>query len=70
MIIDNVIKVVNSYVGKRCKFIYHGSRNQKDIFEGIITKTFPAIFIITSSDGSTKSYSYSDVLTATLEIID
>lgn len=69
MILDNVKRLVNSNVGKKCRFIYHGSRNQKDVFEGIITKIFPAIFIIVSSDGSTKSYSYNDVLTSTLEII-
>ena len=69
MILDKVKKIINSYVGKRCKFVYHGSRNQKEKFDGVITKVFPAVFIIVCSDGSTKCYCYSDVLTSTLEII-
>lgn len=70
MILDNIKEIINSNVGKKCKFVYHGSRNQKDVFEGVITKTFPAVFIISSSDGCIKSYSYNDVLISTLEIID
>ena len=69
MILDKVKLEVNSFVGKKCKFIYHGSRNQKEEFYGVIVKTFPSVFIIKTEDGISKSYSYSDILISTLEII-
>ena len=69
MILDNVKNKIYSYVGKKCKFIYHGSRNQKDIFFGHIIKTYSAIFLIQCTDGNLKSFSYNDVLISSLEII-
>lgn len=51
-------------------FVYHGVRNQNDEFKGAITSMYPAIFVISLDNGQTRSYSYSDLLTSNLEIVD
>ena len=69
MILSKIKTKINNLVGKRCKFIYYGSRNQKDEFYGVIVKTYPAVFVVTTDNNTKRSYSYNDVLISTLEII-
>lgn len=40
-------------------------RNKYELFEGVITETYPVLFTITSGK-ETKSFCYSDILTETL----
>ena len=69
--IDKVKEKVESYKDKTIKFKYNGSRNQIEKFEGVITTTYPAIFIIeTNDDNKVKAFSYNDVITSNLEVID
>lgn len=70
MILDKVKQQINMLVSKKKKFIFHGSRNQNEEFVGVITKLYPAIFLIELEDGQRKTYSYNDVLIGNLEIID
>lgn len=62
-------KVIEN-VGIRHKFKFNGSRNQVEEFEGIINGTYNKVFTILVNDNTIKSFSYSDVLTNNLEIID
>ena len=62
-------KVIEN-VGIRHKFKFNGSRNQVEEFEGIINGTYNKVFTILADDNTIKSFSYSDVLTNNLEIID
>ena len=57
-------------VGIKHKFIFNGSRNQIEEFEGVINGTYNKVFTILVNDNTIKSFSYSDVLTNNLEIID
>lgn len=52
------------------KFLYKGSRNQNEEFIGVITKMFPAIFIIELSNKTVKSFCYSDLLIGNLKIVE
>ena len=61
---------VKENVGIKHKFIFNGSRNQIEEFEGIINKTYNKVFTILVNDNTLKSFSYSDVLTNNLEIVD
>lgn len=61
---------VKENVGIKHKFIFNGSRNQIEEFEGVINKTYNKVFTILVNDNTLKSFSYSDVLTNNLEIID
>lgn len=70
MMISKVKEKVRDCLGKKKSFVFNGSRNQVDKFEGTITAMYPGIFIITLETGGVRSYSYSDLLISNLEIID
>ena len=57
MNLERVKKIVRSYIGKKYRFIYKGSRNQIEEFDGIIVKCFPSIFLIETNNGTFKSFS-------------
>ena len=63
---------IDALCGKKYKFIFNGSRNQREKFNGTIVKTFPSIFLVETSDktGRIKSFSYNDVITSNLQIIE
>ena len=52
----------------RKKFIYTGSRGIHEEFVGKIIKIYPRIFIVSTEDGKTKSFSYSDFAIHALKI--
>ncbi|MGN1000424.1 MAG: Veg family protein [Clostridia bacterium] len=56
--------------GKELRFRFNGSRNQIEEFSGIIENTYNYIFVIRTKDKNNqlKSFTYSDVLTDSLEI--
>ena len=70
MILDNVRKYISDNLGVFHKFIFYGSRNQTEEFLGILTKVYPAIFVITLENGQIRSYSYNDVLISNLKIVE
>lgn len=72
MTIDKIKEIVRSNKGIEKSFRFKGTRNQVDEFDGIITDMYQAIFIISVKDNNSrvKSFSYSDLLTENLEIID
>ena len=69
MNLDNCKKYINSLIGKNYTFLYKGVRNQNEIFEGVIIKTFPAIFIIKTKDGKTLSFNYNDFIIKNIKIL-
>lgn len=69
MMIDNIKKVVKENQGVECSFRFHGSRNQVDEFHGVIVDLYPAIFTIETENNKIKTFSYSDILTQSLEIL-
>ena len=70
MTLDKIKEYVASNKGIVHSFIFKGTRNQVDEFQGIITDLYPTIFIITLDNSKVKSFSYSDLLVDSLEIID
>ena len=70
MIIYRIKEKVESYLGEKKNFVFNGSRNQIEEFEGVISAVYPAVFLITLENGSVRSYSYSDLLISNLQIID
>ena len=69
MMIDNIKKVVEKNQGIKCSFRFQGSRNQVDEFHGVIVDLYPAIFTIETENNKIKTFSYSDILTQSLEIL-
>lgn len=70
MILEKIKEYILSNKGIIHKFIFHGTRNQDDVFYGKILELYPRIFTIMLFDGSIRSYSFSDVLISSLEIIE
>jgi uncharacterized protein Veg len=72
--VSKVRKEVISHVGKRVKIRANKGRHKMDITEGIITETYPSIFLIKIDDASsdsvkTLSFSYTDVLTKDVQMM-
>lgn len=59
---------ISNNLGKKVKIIYNGSRNRKEEYKGILTEVYNYIFIVRLDTDEVKSFSYSDVLTSTIEI--
>ena len=72
MNIDIMREKIKEKQGDVLHFKFNGSRNQVEEFKGEIIKTYPAIFLIRLEDNTNKikSFSYSDLVTESLEIIN
>lgn len=68
MTIDRIKNKIDNRVGDSVKVIYNGSRNRREEYSGVITETYNYIFIVEMDGNEKKSFSYSDVLTNTIEI--
>ena len=68
MNLDYLKKIVSSYKGKDHYFHYRGGRGADEKFKGNITELFPNVFLVRTSSGHLKCFSYSDFLIKTLKI--
>ncbi|HBM81292.1 MAG TPA: hypothetical protein DD426_10735 [Clostridiaceae bacterium] len=64
---------IDSHVGEKVMLRANGGRKKIFVKEGILEKTYPNIFVVrvegNSNDIRTISYSYSDILTETVQLI-
>lgn len=72
--VNKVRNAVMSQMGKKVKVRINRGRHKVDETIGIISETYPSIFLITIQDtkdmpARTISYSYTDVLTKDVELI-
>lgn len=51
------------------KFYYRGGRGQEEVFTGRIIRFFPRVFLIETSKGEIKCFSYVDFFVKLLKII-
>lgn len=68
--IEKIRDKVTKNVGLSHKFRFNGSRNQVEEFEGVINNTYNKVFTILVNNYIIKSFSYSDILTNNLEVLD
>ncbi|KSV59734.1 Veg family protein [Acetivibrio ethanolgignens] len=66
--VGQVRKVVNAHIGSRVRIKSNKGRHKIDVTEGIITETYPSIFLVevandVEATSQMVSYSYTDVLT-------
>lgn len=74
---ENMCKVRNEVlknVGRKVKIKANKGRNKVDIAEGVISQTYPCVFLIEldnslSDSVKTMSFSYTDVLTKEVELV-
>ena len=67
--ISKIKEKLEKEMGKELHFKYNGARNQIEEFNGYIENTYNYIFTIRTNE-SLKSFTYSDLLTLNLEIIN
>ena len=72
--ISQVRKMVNNHIGSKVRVLENQGRHRIDVTEGIITETYPSIFLIQVENGvedsfKTVSFSYSDVLTKDIKMV-
>ena len=68
MTIDMIKNKIDNRIGDNVKVVYNGSRNRREEYSGVISEIYNYIFIIKMESNEKKSFSYSDVLTNTIEI--
>lgn len=69
-----VRKAVNHHIGSKVRIRSNKGRHKVDITEGIITETYPSIFLIEVKNEiedtlQTVSFSYTDVLTNDVQMM-
>jgi uncharacterized protein Veg len=72
--VNCVRNAVINQTGRRVKVRINRGRHKVDITEGIISETYPSIFLIKIQENEgmpvrTVSYSYTDILTKDVELI-
>lgn len=67
MNINIIREEIKKNIGKEVVCRLNIGRNKYENFEGIVNATYPFLFTITHKN-ETKSFSYSDLLTKTLEL--
>lgn len=70
--LDKIKKNVETFVGKRVRLKANKGRKKTMVKEGILEQTYPSIFVIKFENDQNSvrrvSYSYSDILTQTVEL--
>ena len=68
MYIVSIKRYLATKIGSRIVVIYYGSRNHKEKYIGILCKLYNNVFTIKLCDGNVKCFTYSDILTKTIQI--
>lgn len=71
--VNNVRNAVMNQMGNKVKIRINRGRHKIDVTEGVISETYPSIFLIKIQELNmpvrTVSYSYTDILTKDVELI-
>lgn len=71
--VHNVRREVTDNIGRRVKIKANKGRRKIAVSEGVITETYPSIFLIETDDDTshvkTMSFSYKDVLTKDVKMM-
>ena len=70
-VLATIKKDIEKHVGERVTLKANGGRRKVLVNNGVIEKTYPSIFVIRLDNDTqrTVTYSYSDVLTKTVQIV-
>ena len=68
--IEEIKQDMKRHVGEEVKVIYNGGRNKIEEYDAVITEIYKFIFVVKLNNdiNELKSFTYSDVLTKTVEI--
>ena len=70
-VLDDIKRDIENHVGEKVILKANGGRRKVFVNNGVIEKTYPSIFVIRLENDTrrTVTYSYSDVLTKTVQIV-
>lgn len=70
-VLASIKKTIESHVGEKVTLKANGGRKKVLVNNGVLEKTYPSIFVIRleADTQRTVTYSYSDVLTKTVQIV-
>ena len=68
MNIKDIKRYMLSKIGAKIIIIYYGSRNRKERYIGVLDRIYFNVFTVRLINGDIKSFSYSDILTKTIQI--
>ena len=67
MTIEKIKENLNDNLGNKVRIVFNIGRNKTEEFEAIIKELYNFIFIV-ETETENKSFTYSDVLTQTVEL--
>lgn len=70
MMIEKIKENMEEHVGQEVKIIFNGGRNRIEEYNAVITQMYDFVFIVKLKNevNEVKSFTYSDILTQTIEI--
>ncbi|GLC31298.1 Veg family protein [Clostridium omnivorum] len=70
-VLSTIKRDIESHVGEKVTLKANGGRRKVLVNRGIIEKTYPSIFVVRLDTDAhrTVTYSYSDVLTKTVQLV-
>lgn len=68
--IEKIKENMGNHIGEEVKIIFNGGRNRIEEFQAVITEMYQFIFVVKLQNeiNEVKSFTYSDILTQTIEI--
>lgn len=67
MTIQKIREDINNNIGNKVRIVFNAGRNKKEEFDATIKESYNYVFIV-ETDNKNKSFTYSDVLTETVEL--
>lgn len=70
-VIDSIKRNIEDHLGEKVILKANSGRKRVVVNNGIIEKTYPSIFVVRLEDSTQRkvTYSYSDVLTKTVQLV-
>ena len=68
--IDKIKEDIKGHIGEEVKIVFNGGRNRIEEYSAIITQMYNFVFVVKLKNDASeiKSFTYSDILTQTVEI--
>ncbi|MDD2469649.1 MAG: Veg family protein [Bacilli bacterium] len=68
--IEKIKENMEEHIGEEVKIVFNCGRNKTEEFDGVITEMYNFVFVVQLKNevNEVKSFTYTDILTQTIEI--
>lgn len=68
--IEKIKENMEGHIGEEVKIVFNGGRNRIEEYKAVITQMYNFVFVVKLNNevNELKSFTYSDILTQTIEI--